>query len=134
VTWDHSHFAVTKHMRPENFSQRLLTSPDLVRRSRLFHCRPFNGHHCQIAVADSRGRRTPEYVAWLTFVRDLFAQWLSGAPDDAELWVVVEQGATLGGYNLSVFNPPWEDAQRCARDLRSVWRRLLAKRATRHGS
>jgi hypothetical protein len=85
-------------------------------------------------VGSHQDGRTVECRAWPAFVRDLFAQRLAGGPTDAELWVVVEQGATLGGYNLSVVNPPWEDAQRCARDLRSVWRRLLAKRATRPGS
>ena len=120
VTWDHSHFAVTEHMRAEHFSQQLLTTPDRVRRSRLFHCRPFNGHHGQIAVADRRGRHTPEYRAWLAFAPDLFAQWLTGAPTDAELWVVVDQGASLGSYNFSLFTPPREDALRCARDLRTL--------------
>jgi hypothetical protein len=134
VTWDHSHFAVTKHLRPEHFSARLLTAPALVQRSRLIHCRPFNGHHCQIAVTDARGRRTPEYHAWLVFARDLFAQWLAGAAGGAELWVVVEQGSAAGGYNLSVFNPPWHDALVCARDLRALWRSLLLENANRRGS
>lgn len=124
VTWDHSHFAVVKHMRPEHFSRRLLTDPDLVQCSRLLHCRPFNGHHCQIALTDSRGRRTPEYLAWLRFARDLFIQWRAGASPEDELWVVVEQGSAAGGYNLSVFNPPWDDARICARDLRALWRSL----------
>lgn len=124
VTWDHSHFAVTKHMRPEHYSSRLLTEPALLQRSRLIHCRPFNGHHCQIALTDRRGRRTPEYRAWLGFARDLLAQWLAGAEAGAELWVVVEQGSELGGYNLSVFNPPWVDAQVCAGDLRRLWSEL----------
>jgi hypothetical protein len=124
VTWDHSHFAVTKHMRSEHYSERLLVAPALVRHSRFIHCRPFNGHHCQIAITDGRGRRTPEYRAWLAFARDLFAQWLAGRPADGELWVVVEQGSEAGGYNLSVFNSPWEDAQVCAADLRRLWRQL----------
>ena len=121
VTWDHSHFAVTKHMRAEDFSRRLLTNTQLIGHSRLLHCRPFNGHHCQIALTDSRGRRTPEYRAWLLFARDLFATWISAAPASAELWVVVEQGSHLSGYNLSVFNAPWTDALVCAGDLQRIW-------------
>jgi hypothetical protein len=124
VTWDHSHFAVTKHMRPEDYSRRLLTDLELIGHSRLLHCRPFNGHHCQIALTDSRGRRTPEYRAWLLFAQDLFAAWISAAPADAELWVVVEQGSALSGYNLSVFNAPWTDALVCAEDLRRIWNDL----------
>jgi hypothetical protein len=131
VTWDHSHFAVTKHRRPEHFAARLLTTPALVQRSRLLHLRPFNGHHCQIALTDARGRRTPEYRAWLGFAQELLAQWLAGAPAGAELWVVVEQGSAAGGYNLSVFNPPWHDAQVCACDLRALWCDLTARRPAR---
>jgi len=37
---------------------------------------------------------------------------------------VVEQGAAFGGYNLSVFNPPWTDALVCAADLRRIWNEL----------
>jgi len=126
VTWDHSHFAVTKHMRTEDFSRRLLTDLPLIGHSRLLHCRPFNGHHGQIALTDHRGRRTPEYRAWLDFARDLFSAWISAAPRDAQLWAVVEQGSEASGYNLSVFNAPWPEALLCAKDLREIWQELSA--------
>jgi hypothetical protein len=41
---DFSHHAVVKHLAPP-FARRLLTEPDLVRRTRWHHLRPFNGHH-----------------------------------------------------------------------------------------
>lgn len=128
VTWDHSHFALVKHLRTEDLATRLLTDPAAVQRSRCFHCRPFNGHHCQIAVQDRAGKFTPEFRGWLGFARALFTQWLAAARPGDELWVVVEQGAAFNGYNLSVFNPPWNDAVACARALRRSWRELLAGR------
>ena len=41
---DCSHHAVVKHLDPP-FARRLLTEPDLVRRTRWHHLRPFNGQH-----------------------------------------------------------------------------------------
>lgn len=124
VTWDHSHFAVSKHLQAADFAARLLTMPDLVQHSRLFHCRPFNGHHCQIPVTNLQKRLTPEFRDWLGFARALFVQWRAGAGPGDELWVVPEQGAGFNGYNLSVFNSPWPDAQVCARELRRLWGEL----------
>jgi hypothetical protein len=124
VTWDHSHFAVVKHLRPADFATRLLTDPELVQHSRLFHCRPFNGHHCQVPVTDRRGRLTPEFRDWLVFARALFTQWRLGASAADELWVVPEQGAAFNGYNLTGFNRPWPDAIVCARELRRLWHEL----------
>ena len=128
VTWDHSHFALVKHLRAEDFVARLLTDPVAVQASRCFHCRPFNGHHCQVPVLNRAGRFTPEFRAWLKFVRALFSLWRAAAKPDDELWVVVEQGAAFDGYNLSVFNPPWRDAVACARALRRVWIELSLDR------
>ena len=124
VTWDHSHFAVAKHLQPGDFAVRLLTTPALLQHSRLFHCRPFNGHHCQIPVTNRQKRLTPEFRNWLPFARALFVQWRAGASPGDELWVVPEQGAEFNGYNLSVFNSPWADAQACARELRRLWREI----------
>jgi len=138
VTWDHSHFAVVKHLRPDDFVPRLLASPALVRRSRLIHCRPFNGHHCQVPVTDRRGQLTPEFRDWLVFAHALLAQWREGAAAGDELWIVPEQGAAQSGYNLTGFNRPWADAQVCAREVRRLWseqepagRHILAQRPQR---
>jgi len=37
ISWDFSHFAVVKHLVPENFVQRLLVRPDLIQRAQQFH-------------------------------------------------------------------------------------------------
>jgi hypothetical protein len=132
VTWDHSHFAVVKHLQSGEFVERLLTTPALVQCSRLLHCRPFNGHHCQVPAVDARGRYTPEFRDWLVFVRSLFVQWRKTAMGGAELWVVPEQGAGSSGYNLSVFGAPWLDAITCARALRRIWRELEAGESAVH--
>ena len=41
LSWDFSHFAVVKHLVPENFARRLLVRPDLIQRAHQFHFRPF---------------------------------------------------------------------------------------------
>lgn len=133
VTWDHSHFALVKHLRATDFIPRLLADSQLVQHSRCFHCRPFNGHHCQIPVRTPAGRFTPEFRDWLVFVQALFSQWLDAARDTDELWIVAEQGAAFNGYNLSGFNPPWEDAILCARALRRTWSALLKTRVNGAG-
>src|SRR5260370_36697601 len=51
MTWDFSHLSVVKHLSPENYIERLLIRPYLVRRSVQFHFRPFNGHHFQLTEA-----------------------------------------------------------------------------------
>src|ERR1044071_4303917 len=61
VTWDHSHFAVSKHMMPADYSARLLVWPKLIQHSQMFHLRPFNSQHCQVPVTNGRGTLTPEF-------------------------------------------------------------------------
>lgn len=124
ITWDHSHLATMKGLRPEDFSARLLADPLLIQQSRLFHCRPFNGHHCQVPVTNGRGRLTPEFRDYLAFVADLFAIWLAGPQPRGELWVCPELGAT-DGYSLSVHPPVWPDTVRCGEELRGAWQRAL---------
>ena len=55
VTWDHSHFAVSKHMLPPDYSKRLLAWPKLIQASQMFHLRPFNSQHLQVPVTNGRG-------------------------------------------------------------------------------
>ena len=55
MTWDFSHLSVVKHLSPENYIERLLVRPDLIRSSVQFHFRPFNGHHCQVPVTRGDG-------------------------------------------------------------------------------
>lgn len=69
----------------------------------------------------------------MVFAQALFSQWLDGARDTDELWIVAEQGAAFNGYNLSAFNPAWENAIICARALRRTWAALLQTRANGAG-
>ena len=126
VTWDHSHLATVKALRPGEFSPRLLKDVRLIQHSQLFHCRPFNGHHCQVPVTNGRGRLTPEFRDYLKFAEDLFTVWLKGPRPGGELWVCPELGAT-DGYHLSVHPPVWPDTVRCGRELRRAWRRALGR-------
>ena len=55
LAWDHSHWAVVKHLHPRSFAERLLVRPELVHRAQQFHLRPFNGQHCQVPVSNADG-------------------------------------------------------------------------------
>jgi len=123
VTWDHSHFAVSKHVFPaKNYSPRLLAWPKLIQHSQMFHLRPFNGQHCQVPVTNGRGRLTPEFVDYLAFVEDLFTLWLKGPRPGGELWACPEMGMTHG-YHLSTNPPVWPDVVRSRVELLGAWDR-----------
>jgi hypothetical protein len=125
LTWDHSHFAVVKHLKPFEFSGMLHANRRLVQAARLFHCRPFNGQHAQVPVFGRGGRITPEFKEWLEFVEHLFRCWLAGSRPGNELWVCPEIGPVgVHGYNLSTMPPAWAQAQVCRRKLAGLWRRL----------
>src|SRR6202012_1496148 len=76
TSWDFSHFAVVKHLVPENFVERLLVRKDLVQRAQQFHFRPFNGHHVQVPITDGKGNLTQEVRDWLPFAEALLNIWL----------------------------------------------------------
>lgn len=125
ITWDHSHFAVVKHLKPRLFAESLLQRPDLIQAARILHLRPFNGQHAQVPVMDSRGLLTPEFRRWLEFVEALLRLWLAGPRPGGELWVVPEIGPVgVHGYNLSTMEPSWAQAIRCRQELRKLWRRI----------
>ncbi len=126
VTWDHSHFAVSKHMMPADYSRRLLVWKKLIQNSRLFHLRPFNSQHCQVPVTDGRGRLTPEFRDYMKFVEDLFALWLAGPRPGGELWTCPELGMSHG-YHLSTHPHPWPDAIVARRAFAAAWRRALKR-------
>lgn len=127
LTWDHSHLAVVKHLKPAGFTPFLLARPGLIQAARLFHCRPFNGQHAQVPVFDARRRLTPEFRAWLAFAEDLFRCWLAGPRPGNELWVCPEIGPVgIHGYNLSTMPSSWEQAIVCRRELARLWRKLTA--------
>jgi hypothetical protein len=126
VTWDHSHFAVSKHVMPADYSIRLLAWPDLIQHSQMFHLRPFNSQHCQVPVTNGRGRLTSEFVDYIRFVEDLFALWLRGPRPGKELWVCPEMGMSHG-YNLSGDPPVWLDVIRCRKEILGAWARALGR-------
>ena len=127
---DYSHIAVVKHLRPEDFSQRLLTRPELLQKGNLTHLRPFNGHHCQVPVTDGRGNLTREFEDNLVFVGDLFRCWLAGPRPHNELWVVPELGPVASGYGISTWPAPWEDCLVAKREFEKVWQRVLSESPT----
>jgi hypothetical protein len=129
MTWDFSHHAVVKHLTPQNYVDRLLVRPDLIQRSRQFHFRPFNGHHCQVPVTRGDGNLTREINDWLPFVGSTMRTWLEGnAGPDHVLIVVPEMGPVRGGYNLAHLPNSWEEAIRLRSLLEDVWHELTTGR------
>lgn len=126
LVWDPSHPAMVRHLKPFQFSEQLLSRPDLIQNSTMVHARPFNGQHAQIPVWNASRRFTPEFRDWLAFMEDFFACWLSGPRPNNELWVCPEIGPVgIHGYNLSTMPPSWAQAIACRRELARIWRRLI---------
>jgi hypothetical protein len=124
---DFSHFAVVKHLVPENFAKRLLVRPDLIQRAQQFHFRPFNGHHAQVPITDGHGDLTPEVKDWLPFAEALLRCWLDGNKNSGrEIFICPELGPVEGGYALSTFRNSWEEKQILRVEIDKLWRRLTA--------
>jgi hypothetical protein len=128
VTWDHSHFAVSKHMLPPDYSRRLLAWPQLIRHSQMLHLRPFNSQHLQVPVTNGRGALTPEFKDYLAFVEDLFVCWLEGPRPGNELWACPELGMSHG-YQVSAFPHAWPDAIRARKEILTAWKKALKRTA-----
>ena len=120
---DHSHPAIIKHLRPAEFAERLLDRAELLQLGTLLHCRPFNGHHCQIPVTDGRGHLTREFRDYLPFVEAAFACWLEGPRPHNELWVVPELGPISSGYGITTWPPVWEDCLVAKGEMQAAWDR-----------
>jgi hypothetical protein len=126
VTWDHSHFAVSKHMLPPDYSRRLLAWPKLIQASQMFHLRPFNSQHCQVPVTNGRGALTAEFRDYLAFTEDLFLCWLKGPRPGNELWVCPEMGMSHG-YHVSTDPHAWPEVIRERQELLGAWKRALKR-------
>jgi sugar phosphate isomerase/epimerase len=127
MTWDFSHLSVVKHLSPENYIERLLIRPDLVRRSVQFHFRPFNGHHCQVPVTRGDGNLSKELIDWLPFARATIRAWLgTDAGSDRTMIAVPEMGPVRGGYNFEQLPNSWEEAVRLRSLLEQEWREATA--------
>ncbi|HTB84722.1 MAG TPA: hypothetical protein VK742_13790 [Candidatus Sulfotelmatobacter sp.] len=128
VSWDFSHFAVVKHLVPENFAKRLLVRPDLIQNAQQFHFRPFNGHHVQVPITDHQGKLTPEFQDWLPFAEGLLKCWLAGNKNSSrEIFICPELGPLAGGYKLSTFPDSWEQAKILRAEIDRLWKKLTAK-------
>ncbi len=126
ISWDFSHFAVVKHLVPENFTERLLVRPDLIQPAQQFHFRPFNGHHVQVPITDARGEITGEVRVWMPFAEALLRCWLEGNADsEREIFICPELGPVKGGYALSTFPNSWEDAKVLRREIELLWKSVL---------
>jgi hypothetical protein len=130
VTWDHSHFAVSKHIMPKDYSARLLEWPKEIQASQMFHLRPFNSQHCQVPVTNGRGKLTPEFVDYIAFVEDLFTLWLRGPRPGNELWACPEMGMSHG-YHVSTNPPVWPDVVRSRTEILAAWRKALRRAGSR---
>lgn len=128
MTFDLSHVALVKHLNPP-FSKRLLVAPALIQRSRQFHMRPFNGHHCQIPVTNGKGKLTKEIQDWLPFAEDLFATWLAGKNNrgDRSLFVALDVGPVASGYGLSIFPNVWKDTVVLRGLVRNAWDNVMKR-------
>jgi hypothetical protein len=123
LNFDFSPFAVVKHLTAANYAERLLTHPGLIQNSDQSHCRPFNGHHCEVA-ATHRGALTPEVRDYLAFVVELFRCWKSAPRNRARtLFVCPELGPYSSGYNTTGLPPAWPDAVILRRELAKAWSR-----------
>ena len=126
INFDFSHFAVVKHIGPANYSSYLLKNKALVQNSDQSHCRPFNGHHCQVSVTHN-GKLTPEVKSYLKFTEDLFRLWKNAKQNkDKTLYVCPEMGPYHvggAGYNITGLAPAWPDAAVLRRELAKAWNR-----------
>lgn len=126
INFDFSHFSVVKHLGPGNYAERLLDHPALVQNGEQSHCRPFNGHHCQVPVTH-QGKLSDEAKSYLAFCVALFKCW-KAAPKNKNrtLYVCPEMGPYHeggAGYNISGLPPAWPDAVVLRRELDKAWKR-----------
>ena len=128
LSMDFSHFAVVKHLVPENFAKRLLVRPDLIQHAQQFHFRPFNGHHAQVPITDGKGDLTQEVRDWLPFAEALLNCWLNGNRNTArEIFICPELGPVEGGYCLSTFPNSWEDAKILRGEIERLWNKVAVQ-------
>lgn len=135
LSWDFSHFAVVKHLLPQEFTQRLLTRPELVQHAQQFHFRPFNGHHAQVPITCGDGELTPEVQDWLPFARAILRCWLeANGRNRREIFICPELGPLDGGYALSTFRKSWEEAKILRREIDRLWADALAESPPDHSA
>ena len=126
INFDFSHFSVVKHLGPGNYVDRLLDHPALVQNGEQSHCRPFNGHHCQVPVT-YKGKLSDEAKSYLDFCVALFKCWKASPKNkNKTLFVCPEMGPYHeggAGYNISGLPPAWPDAVILRKELDKAWKR-----------
>lgn len=126
ISWDFSHFAVVKHLLPEDFEARLLVRRDLVQVAQQFHFRPFNGHHVQVPITAPDGTTTAEVRDWLPFAEAVLRCWLErNREPEREIFICPELGPVIGSYALSTFPDSWEDAKVLRVEIERLWHKVL---------
>ena len=125
MNFDHSHPAIIKQLRPDEYWARLSERVDLLRRHELIHFRPFTGSHCQTPVTNGKGRLDRDFKIWsANYLEPALDAWLQGAKPGATLYAVPELGPQGSGYALACFPDIWQDAIREKNEILKVWRRL----------
>ncbi|MGH9607733.1 MAG: sugar phosphate isomerase/epimerase family protein [Terracidiphilus sp.] len=127
LSCDFSHFAVVKHLLPDEFAERLLVRPDLIMHAQQFHFRPFNGHHAQVPITCGDGGLTQEVLDWIPFAQAVLRCWLEGNCEESrEIFICPELGPVESGYALSTFRNSWEEAKVLRREVERLWTEALA--------
>lgn len=131
TNFDHSHPAIIKQLRPENFWERIAEyRPDLLKRSELIHFRTFTGSHCQTPVTNGRGALDPDFITWRdNFLKHLLFHWVKGQRGASVLWAVVELGPKGSGYGLACFPDIWKDAIVARGEIEKAFKGALRKAA-----
>lgn len=120
LTWDFSHFGVSKHLPSGQFVDRLLSRPQLVQHATIFQFRPFNSHHAQLPVTH-KGELTPEVLDYLEFAQEVMHLWkIAPRNKDRDMLACPSLGPK-GGYALSNFPAVWPDALRLSAELNARW-------------
>lgn len=128
MNFDHSHPAIIKQIRPEEYWARLSDRMDLLKMHELIHFRPFTGSHCQTAVTDGSGGLDRDFKIWIeNYLTPALSTWLKGARAGKVLYVVPELGPQGSGYALACFPDIWMDTIREKDEIRKVWNRLIRK-------
>lgn len=126
LNFDYSHLAVVKHLNTGNYIERLLDHPALLEYSEQCHCRPFNGHHCQVPVT-FKGKLSPEIKSHLPFVEKIFEIWKNApANKNRTFYVCPELGCAHedgSGYNISGLPPAWDDAIILRQEFARLWKK-----------
>lgn len=124
LCWDFSHVGVVKHLHPP-YAKYCLARPDLIAPGRQFHFRPFNGHHCQIAVSDNKGKETPEIKPYFEFLDDLIDLWMKHAKSGEVVYICPELGGHDANYGLTNFPNIWKDTQIVRDRTEAIWTKHL---------